>query len=37
MDVDTVDYLLLPDVRIGYSSETGADNKRVWSQQELNP
>ncbi len=37
MDVDTVDYLLLPDLRIGYSSRQGADGRREWSQQELNP
>ena len=37
MDVDTVDYLLLPDVRIGYSSSLGPGGHREWSQQELNP
>ena len=37
MNVDTVDYLLLPDMRIVYTSTTGADKKRVWTEQELNP
>jgi len=37
MDVDSVDYILLPDLRIGYKAEKGADGACQWSQQELNP
>ena len=37
MDVDTVDYVLLPNLRLGYTSTLEADGKRSWSEQELNP
>ena len=37
MDVDTVDYVLLPNLRVGYTSTLEADGKRNWSEQELNP
>ena len=37
MDVDTVDYVLLPDVRMGYESTADKDGSRHWREQELNP
>ncbi len=37
MDVDTVDYVLLPDVRLGYDSTVASDGNREWHEQELNP
>lgn len=37
MDVDTVDYVLLPDVRVGYKSTADKDGGRQWREQELNP
>lgn len=37
MDVDAVDYALIPDVRTAHSSRQEPDGKRVWQQQELNP
>ena len=37
MDVDTVDYVLLPDVRLGYGSSVDKDGKREWHEEELNP
>ncbi|CAK0734501.1 hypothetical protein CVIRNUC_000440 [Coccomyxa viridis] len=37
MDVDTVDYVLLPDVRVGYGSTADKGGTRQWHEQELNP
>ena len=37
MDVDTVDYVLLPNTRVGYGSTTDKDGNREWHEQELNP
>lgn len=37
MDVDTVDYIRLPDFRIGYSSAVGSNGSRSWTERELNP
>ena len=37
MDVDTVDYVLLPDVRVGYGSTAEKGGARQWHEQELNP
>ncbi|CAL8466965.1 g6501 [Coccomyxa elongata] len=37
MDVDTVDYIRLPDFRVGYSSSVDSGGSRSWSQEELNP
>ena len=37
MDVDTVDYVLLPNLRMGYTSTLEAEGRRKWSEQELNP
>ena len=37
MDVDTVDYVLLPDVRLGYGSSVRTEGNREWHEQELNP
>ena len=37
MDVDTVDYVLLPDVRVGYGSNVNTEGTREWHEQELNP
>ena len=37
MDVDTVDYVLLPDVRVGYGSTADKGGARQWHEQELNP
>ncbi len=37
MDVDIVDYVLLPDVRMGYGSTVNTEGTREWHEQELNP
>jgi hypothetical protein len=37
MDVDTVDYIRLPDFRICYSSAVGSNGSRSWTERELNP
>ncbi len=37
MDVDSVDYVRLPDFRAGYSCDVGSDGSRSWTEQELNP